>query len=360
MVAEDKKTLPIEQDAPKKTSELTPPASRDSEETRNLLAKAREELNRAREESARARDEVERAKKDLAVAKQDPSTAHQTIPEEKKEISKENPSLSEPTSEAKVVEEVPSLSEAFPTVEVANSTYQPEQETQQETPKETNLVKDASENSNQNCQEIRRNKEDDEDKPVVTPESQLELEGKSAGGMSEAEPNTDSLRGSTEDQLDNSKDPTEKPIEPLGHKIEEVKNESQTEEGQLVEGSNPVDENEEAELVVEGGKEEGEVVEDEEEEGEIVEGEHEEDEILEGEHEEDEAAEGEGETLEGAGETLEGEREEGDGEESDEEDAPAKPLDDDEDRRNPQYIPKRGGFYEHDDRNREEVEEAAP
>jgi protein CASC3 len=27
-----------------------------------------------------------------------------------------------------------------------------------------------------------------------------------------------------------------------------------------------------------------------------------------------------------------------------------KKLDDDEDRRNPQYIPKRGTFYEHDDR----------
>lgn len=27
-----------------------------------------------------------------------------------------------------------------------------------------------------------------------------------------------------------------------------------------------------------------------------------------------------------------------------------KRVDDDEDRRNPQYIPKRGTFYEHDDR----------
>ncbi|XP_046387139.1 protein CASC3-like isoform X3 [Ischnura elegans] len=45
---------------------------------------------------------------------------------------------------------------------------------------------------------------------------------------------------------------------------------------------------------------------------------------------------------------YEGEREEGDGQES----APAKEkkLDDDEDRRNPQYIPKKGTFYEHDDR----------
>ncbi|XP_021934324.1 protein CASC3-like isoform X3 [Zootermopsis nevadensis] len=45
---------------------------------------------------------------------------------------------------------------------------------------------------------------------------------------------------------------------------------------------------------------------------------------------------------------IEYEREEGDGQES----IPAKEkkLDDDEDRRNPQYIPKRGTFYEHDDR----------
>ena len=55
---------------------------------------------------------------------------------------------------------------------------------------------------------------------------------------------------------------------------------------------------------------------------------------------------------------VEGEREEGDGEES--ENAAPKPLDDDEDRRNPQYIPKRGGFYEHDDRTREEGEEIVP
>lgn len=40
------------------------------------------------------------------------------------------------------------------------------------------------------------------------------------------------------------------------------------------------------------------------------------------------------------------EREEGDGQES----APNRKVDDDEDKRNPQYIPKRGTFYEHDDR----------
>ncbi|XP_078037577.1 CASC3 exon junction complex subunit isoform X2 [Augochlora pura] len=47
-------------------------------------------------------------------------------------------------------------------------------------------------------------------------------------------------------------------------------------------------------------------------------------------------------------------RESGDGQE---EEKPQKKLDDDEDRRNPQYIPKRGTFYEHDDRTADEVTE---
>ncbi|KAL0103116.1 hypothetical protein PUN28_017446 [Cardiocondyla obscurior] len=45
-------------------------------------------------------------------------------------------------------------------------------------------------------------------------------------------------------------------------------------------------------------------------------------------------------------------RESGDGQE---EEKQQKKLDDDEDRRNPQYIPKRGTFYEHDDRTTDEV-----
>lgn len=48
---------------------------------------------------------------------------------------------------------------------------------------------------------------------------------------------------------------------------------------------------------------------------------------------------------------LDLERQRGDGEEQD---ADKKKVDDDEDRRNPQYIPKRGGFYEHDDRTADE------
>lgn len=49
-------------------------------------------------------------------------------------------------------------------------------------------------------------------------------------------------------------------------------------------------------------------------------------------------------------------RESGDGQE---EEKPQKKLDDDEDRRNPQYIPKRGTFYEHDDRTIDEVTDNA-
>lgn len=50
-------------------------------------------------------------------------------------------------------------------------------------------------------------------------------------------------------------------------------------------------------------------------------------------------------------------RESGDGQE---EEKPQKKLDDDEDRRNPQYIPKRGTFYEHDDRTTDEVTDNNP
>ncbi|XP_050296539.1 protein CASC3-like isoform X2 [Anthonomus grandis grandis] len=46
-------------------------------------------------------------------------------------------------------------------------------------------------------------------------------------------------------------------------------------------------------------------------------------------------------------------REEGDGQES----LPQKKVDDDEDKKNPQYIPKRGTFYEHDDRTAEDDNE---
>lgn len=48
------------------------------------------------------------------------------------------------------------------------------------------------------------------------------------------------------------------------------------------------------------------------------------------------------------------ERQEGDGQES----SSLKKVDDDEDKKNPQYIPKKGSFYEHDDRTAEEEEMA--
>ena len=71
----------------------------------------------------------------------------------------------------------------------------------------------------------------------------------------------------------------------------------------------------------------------------------------------DEEEEGEGE--EGSEDEYEDKREEGDGQE---ESVPAKEkkLDDDEDRRNPQYIPKKGTFYEHDDRGADDDLPADP
>lgn len=50
---------------------------------------------------------------------------------------------------------------------------------------------------------------------------------------------------------------------------------------------------------------------------------------------------------------LDFERQRGDGEEEQNEDS--KKVDDDEDRSNPQYIPKRGVFYEHDDRTADDA-----
>lgn len=65
----------------------------------------------------------------------------------------------------------------------------------------------------------------------------------------------------------------------------------------------------------------------------------------------------EGEYIEDDEEWKDEQREEGDGEESEIQQAKEKVLDFDEDRRNPQYIPKKGGFYEHDDRLTEVVAE---
>ncbi|KAL1115221.1 hypothetical protein AAG570_007252 [Ranatra chinensis] len=59
------------------------------------------------------------------------------------------------------------------------------------------------------------------------------------------------------------------------------------------------------------------------------------------------------ETTTGSGDAI-GERPDGDGQESNKE---KKPLDHDEDRRDPQYIPKKGIFYEHDDRTSEALQE---
>ncbi|XP_046645650.1 protein CASC3-like isoform X2 [Daphnia pulicaria] len=326
-VTPEDKTIP---DTPKASAEVITSATRDSEETKNRLAKAREELNKAREESARARDEVEKAKKDLAVAKQDTSSTIQVAVE--KPSAEVNVAASESTPKVETEIDKPSKAEEAPAVteHVENSKKEEKPEIQPETPKEEKLVPEDSKNSNQNCEATEPNEEVGEDKPVTAHESQSAVETKTVEEEAKVEDTVvtaDNSNATKEIQVESNKE-VETPVgateevQEESHVEEKQPESSKDEEGEIVEGENEEGENEEGELV-------------EDEEGEEVEGEHEEEEV------------------------VEGEREEGDGEESDDEDAPAKPLDDDEDRRNPQYIPKRGGFYEHDDRNREEVEEAA-
>lgn len=67
-----------------------------------------------------------------------------------------------------------------------------------------------------------------------------------------------------------------------------------------------------------------------------------------GTEEEDEEPENEDGSI-----ILDVERQSGDGQEQDAENK--KKVDDDEDRSNPQYIPKKGTFYEHDDRTAEDA-----
>ncbi|XP_033911225.3 protein CASC3-like isoform X2 [Acipenser ruthenus] len=79
-----------------------------------------------------------------------------------------------------------------------------------------------------------------------------------------------------------------------------------------------------------------------------------------------EAALSKEEKSEGKGKTLAGERQSGDGQESTEspeskpEDEPGKKLDDDEDRQNPAYIPRKGLFFEHDVRGAAQEEDMRP
>lgn len=65
--------------------------------------------------------------------------------------------------------------------------------------------------------------------------------------------------------------------------------------------------------------------------------------------------------LDQEGEAVDDERESGDGQEEQEsEGGTKKKVDHDEDRSNPQYIPKKGTFYEHDDRTVEDVDVIEP
>lgn len=327
----DKPTNPSDQETPKVPTETITTANRDSEETRNRLAKAREELSRAREESARARDEVEKAKKDLAVAKQDTSSGNQAVAEQEKQPTEESSVPSEPSPKMEAVKEVsgetPEQEKSSDTSAAAsinadvNETTNLQQESEKlEPPKEP--VQDDSEKSNQNVQATATKAEDVEAKPHMpaTSESQSVVDSEPIVEAAEvgATSNTTSEEAASEVKEDKVDDDSKASAK--------EKEESHEEEGELPEGQ----ENE----PVASKQEEGELAEDQDED----------------DHDEDDHDV----------EVVEGEREEGDGEESGEEGAPAKPLDDDEDRRNPQYIPKRGGFYEHDDRTREEGEEAPP
>ncbi|GFT70012.1 protein CASC3 [Nephila pilipes] len=128
-------------------------------------------------------------------------------------------------------------------------------------------------------------------------------------------------------------------------KVEDSEYESTEEEKVVVDSSKEVavkDQESLSEIVDEEGGEEG-IAETEDVEGDFLSGDP---------NDEDDASEEE------EGEYVEEERQQGDGEEcSPSNTATEKELDFDEDRRNPQYIPKKGMFYEHDDRNNEDIKE---
>ena len=311
-------------------------ANRDSEETMNRLARAREELNKAREESARARDEVEKAKQDLEVAKKDISQPNPNSDTEEKTISTDNHDKAELT---KPVEEIKEDITA-PSGEIGSQEKLPDSdhshpEEKREEVKEGVLPTNLTEPSSV--------KEEDQPPTSATDESHKHS---NESKQTEEAVETVGTDAEKDDKVVDDVDARQSGVTQSASSLETVQ-----EEEKLVDDKPK----EEPSSSADHGELQAEDEEVHRDDDELEEGEHEEEE-LEGEHEEGEHEEGEHEEDE----TVEGEREEGDGEESGEDGAPAKPLDDDEDRRNPQYIPKRGGFYEHDDRTREEGEEPAP
>lgn len=327
---EEKSTDNNDQLSQKPTADVNTLSNRDSEETRNRLAKAREELIRAREESARARDEVEKAKKDLAVAKQD-TTSNQNVKEHEKETSSENAGNSD---QSKLSEEVDTSEKTFDhdkATEVSDITIQ--KETDIPVPP-TEVLQEDSDQCDETIVPKEDNVEDQLSSPVIQ-ESQVQSAHDSTDKSTKEKTiiNVDDSKPVTEENevvLDEEQLPKIQ-AEKMGDSPEKFSEEKVSSETEHLENPEVND--------VPAEAQEDEPIDDES-----------------GEGHEDELAEGEsnGEHDE---ELVEGEREEGDGEESGEEGASAKPLDDDEDRRNPQYIPKRGGFYEHDDRTREEESE---
>lgn len=340
---DEKKVNCSDQDPSKPPADGNSSTNRDSEETRNRLAKAREELNRAREESARARDEVEKAKKDLAVAKQD--TTSVAVGEQEKQPALEDVEKSSPNNESQVAKEViiestnsPNNSESLdtvPDVSGHDDTVQPLQSVQLDSSKEANL---EDSETNQAIQVDESKEENGKEQPALPTVQESQIKTESTEDQVAVEvPNIENAQtagGKTDDDVKSVNAPEENSAD---FQSEEKEKEENVCESAIDEAGEPVEDKS-----AEDGKKEGDDVVN-----------------CEPEAPEDELAEGEMEDDHDEGELVEGEREEGDGEESGDEGAAAKPLDDDEDRRNPQYIPKRGGFYEHDDRTREEEGEEA-
>jgi len=266
----------------------------DSDDTRNKLAKAREELSKALAESARAKDDMEKIKLDL---------------EEARTIQK-SPMVKEEKLSADA--EVKLAQENTDNSEITEATVSSSKETMVKS--ETTTAPNTAATAEQNSVLVQDTRESAEPAPAKpTPVESTAVESTPV----ESTPAESTPLEST-------------PVESTP--VESTPVESTPVESTPVESTEPTLESESQEIMKENGSSQ---LDDTKEEGEITEdNDGEQDQQGEEEHSEDEGA-------------VEGEEDE-QGKEA------VVKLDDDEDRRNPQYIPKRGGFYEHDDRTREE------
>ncbi|XP_055940047.1 protein CASC3-like isoform X2 [Argiope bruennichi] len=183
-----------------------------------------------------------------------------------------------------------------------------------------------------------------ENSPLETPEKSVRRRRRKI-----ATDESDELSFSDQDSEDDAKLILNRKGNTLVKVAEDSEYES-TEEEKAANETNkePKDQESLSEIVDEEGGEEG-IAESEDVEGDFLSGDANDDASEEEEEEEEE------------GEYVEEERQQGDGEEcSPSNTATEKELDYDEDRRNPQYIPKKGMFYEHDDRNNEDIKEKEP